>query len=60
MLFRGDLVELIVRQRYRTFSIRWSIRWSIRCSIRCADGRQQRRRGYQTKNFATHWYSLFN
>jgi hypothetical protein len=24
---RGDLVELIVRQRYRTFSIRWSIRW---------------------------------
>jgi hypothetical protein len=35
---RGDLVELTVRQLYRIFSIRY------------ADGRQQRRRGRQTKN----------
>src|SRR5690242_21863279 len=47
---RGDRVELIVSQRYRTFSFCRS----ILCGIRCADGRQQRRRGHQTKNFATH------
>jgi hypothetical protein len=53
---RGDLVELIVRQRDRTFSFRCS----ILCSIRFADGRLQRRRGHQTKNFTTHRTILHN
>jgi len=39
---RADLVELTVRQRYRTFSIRY------------ADGRQQRPCGHQTNNATTH------
>src|SRR6266850_3700708 len=39
---RGDLVELAVRQRYGTFSIRY------------ADGRQQRHCGHQTNYLTMH------
>jgi len=45
---RGNIVELTVRQLYRTFSIRY------------ADGCQKRRGGHQTNNVTTHRIPFHN
>src|SRR5690348_11990104 len=52
---RGNIVELNVRQIYRTFSIRRSI-----CSIRDTDGRRQRHCGHQTNDSTPHRTHLHN